>query len=184
MGDRTERTGHQVVHVRENSDHVLEDMFRVLSPNSHVNSTIPFRDRNLPMSFFNPPNSQKQVVNHSREGSADSTGLTNSGVRTSGPPTVIHGRTQSSPAMLQATQFSALPPPQHQRQRSCDLILEEQPLPPGWEMAKTQQGQVYFLKYVFAPRGPGDLRSWTVLHVHFKKIRDLGLVDGCLVNWL
>ncbi|XP_052783377.1 transcriptional coactivator YAP1-like isoform X2 [Mya arenaria] len=150
MGERSERTGHQVVHVRENSDHELEAMFKLaLNPNSQVTPTIPFRDRNLPPSFFTPPKPQKQAV-HSREGSADSTGYTNSnhtGVRTSMPPTVIHGRTQSSPAMLQATQFSALPPPQHQRQRSCDLILEEQPLPSGWEMAKTPQGQVYFLNH-------------------------------------
>ncbi|KAH3806701.1 transcriptional coactivator YAP1-like isoform X7 [Dreissena polymorpha] len=146
MGDRTERTGSQVVHVRENSEHELEALFKAaINPPPGI----PLKERMLPASFFKPPIPQNQVI-HSREGSSDSTGYVNSNhnsVRTSAPPTVIHGRTQSSPAMLQQTQFSTLPPPQHQRQRSCDLILEEQPLPPGWEMAKTPQGQVYFLNH-------------------------------------
>ena len=139
MTDRTERTGTQVVHVRENSDHELEAMFKAaLNPNDSAG--IPLRMRNLPASFFTPPEPQKQV--HSREGSTDSTGY-NPPLNHSGP---IHGRTHSSPAMLQQTPLSTLPPPQHTRQRSCDHILEEQPLPPGWEMAKTPQGQIYFLK--------------------------------------
>ncbi|XP_060563358.1 transcriptional coactivator YAP1-A-like isoform X6 [Ruditapes philippinarum] len=149
MGERTERTGTQVVHVRENSDHEMEAMFKAaLNPKPGV-AGIPLRQRNLPPSFFTPPDPNKQI-NHSREGSTDSTGYSNPGhsVLTSAGPTVIHGRTQSSPAMLQQTQFSTLPPPQHTRQRSCDLILEEQPLPPGWEMAKTPQGQIYFLNHV------------------------------------
>ena len=148
MGDRNERTGSQVVHVRENSDHELEAMFKAVLNNNENRGGIPFRDRNLPASFFTPPKPQKQIMpNHSREGSNDSTGYPSPGVRTTGPPTAIHhGRCQSSPAMLQQTQFSTLPPPQHARQRSCDLILEEQSLPPGWEMAKTQQGRIYFIK--------------------------------------
>lgn len=153
MGDRTERSGSQVVHVRENSDHELEAMFNA-ALNNDSRRGIPLRERDLPPSFFTPPKPQKQQMPiHSREGSADSTGYSSTnhtGVRTSVPPTIHHGRTQSSPAMLQQTQFSALPPPQHARQRSCDQILEEQPLPPGWEMAKTPQGQMYFLKYVLS----------------------------------
>ena len=149
MADRTERKGTQVVHVRENSDHELEAMFKA-AYNPGDTQSIPFRLRNLPPSFFTPPEPQKQV--HSREGSTDSTGYTNPpphSVHSSvGPNSVIHGRTRSSPANLQSSQLSTLPPPQHSRQRSCDLLLEEQPLPPGWEMAKTPQGQIYFLKYV------------------------------------
>lgn len=150
MADRTERTGTQVVHVRENSDSELDAMFNaVLNPSTNDSTGIPFRMRKLPKSFFTPPEPQKNI-SHSREGSSDSTGYSNpphSAPHSVGP-TVIHGRTQSSPAMLQQTQLSTLPPPQHTRQRSCDLLLEEQPLPPGWEMAKTQQGQVYFLNHV------------------------------------
>lgn len=152
MGERTERTGTQVVHVRENSDHEMDAMFKAaLNPQS-AGASIPFRKRNLPPSFFTPPDPNKQI-SHSREGSTDSTGYPNPvppglSVHTSGGPTVIHGRTQSSPAMLQQTQFSTLPAPQHQRQRSCDLILEEQPLPAGWEMAKTAQGQIYFINHI------------------------------------
>lgn len=147
MGERTEMTGSQVVHVRENSDTELEAMFSVLNAKSALPG-IPLRQRNLPRSFFTPPDPNKQI-NHSREGSTDSTGYSNPAHSVqSGGPAVIHGRTQSSPAMLQQTQFSTLPPPQHTRQRSCDVLLEEQPLPHGWEMAKTPQGQIYFLKFV------------------------------------
>lgn len=153
MADRTERKGTQVVHVRENSDHELEAMFNAaLNPND--SSAIPLRLRKLPASFFTPPTPQKPQeikTSHSREGSTDSTGYSNpplSVAHSVGGPTIVHGRTQSSPAMLQQTQLSTLPPPQHTRQRSCDLLLEEQPLPLGWEMAKTPQGQVYFLNHM------------------------------------
>lgn len=149
MGERNCEGPQRTVHVRENSDHELDNLFKVaLAPNKPHG--IPLRERDLPASFFNPPNPQKQI-NHSREGSADSTGYSSTnhmGVIPSGPSRgPIHSRAKSAPAMVQQpTTFSTLPHPQHTRQRSCDLILEEQPLPPGWEMAKTPQGQIYFLK--------------------------------------
>lgn len=60
---------------------------------------------------------------------------------------VSHMRAHSSPASLQQT-LSVAPPPtgqQHQRQQSCELL--DEPLPPGWGMARTPQGQRYFLNH-------------------------------------
>ncbi|KAK6617762.1 hypothetical protein RUM43_013990 [Polyplax serrata] len=72
---------------------------------------------------------------------------------------VNHPRAHSSPASLQQTYASAQQktPPQapqgvhsHIKQRSYDMgatvVDELGPLPPGWEQARTSQGQVYYLK--------------------------------------
>lgn len=74
--------------------------------------------------------------------------------------TVAHPRAHSSPASLQQTYASAQQAPQHapqpharhhhhQKQRSYDVISTVDdlgPLPPGWEQARTPEGQIYFLK--------------------------------------
>lgn len=45
--------------------------------------------------------------------------------------------------------------PVHMKQRSYDVVsaiqLQEElgDLPPGWEQARTAEGQIYYLKYVF-----------------------------------
>lgn len=75
--------------------------------------------------------------------------------------TVSHPRAHSSPASLQQTYASAqqaqqhTPQPHprhhHHKQRSYDVISTVDdlgPLPPGWEQARTPEGQVYFLKWV------------------------------------
>lgn len=65
-----------------------------------------------------------------------------------------HVRAHSSPASLQlgavsggslSGMASAGASPQHLRQSSYE-IPDDMPLPPGWEMAKTNSGQRYFLK--------------------------------------
>uniref|UniRef100_A0A8D0H9B0 Yes1 associated transcriptional regulator n=1 Tax=Sphenodon punctatus TaxID=8508 RepID=A0A8D0H9B0_SPHPU len=141
--------GHQIVHVRGDSETDLEALFNaVMNPKgANVPHTLPMRLRKLPDSFFKPPEPKA----HSRQASTDAA--------SAGALTPQHVRAHSSPASLQlgAVSPGTLPPSgvvsgpggapssQHLRQSSFE-IPDDVPLPPGWEMAKTPSGQRYFLK--------------------------------------
>ncbi|KAK6167113.1 hypothetical protein SNE40_021215 [Patella caerulea] len=145
--DRSERKGSQIVHVRENSDSDLEALFSyAINPTSDTNKSIPLRMRNLPASFFQPPEPHLQT---GKEGSAESTGYSPSNTTSTPNFSIAHTRVRSSPASLSQTQtLSTAPPPpcsQHVRQHSYDLA--EEPLPPGWSIGVTVVGQRYFLNH-------------------------------------
>ncbi|XP_050388548.1 transcriptional coactivator YAP1 isoform X3 [Patella vulgata] len=145
--DRSERKGSQIVHVRENSDSDLEALFSyAINPSSDTNKSIPLRMRNLPASFFQPPEPHLQT---GKEGSAESTGYSASNTTSTPNFSIAHTRVRSSPASLSQTQtLSTAPPPpcsQHVRQHSYDLA--EEPLPPGWSIGVTVVGQRYFLNH-------------------------------------
>ncbi|XP_067851101.1 WW domain-containing transcription regulator protein 1 isoform X2 [Heptranchias perlo] len=130
--------GQTIVRVLGDSETDLEALFNaVMNPKpGNVPHQVPMRMRKLPESFFKQPDSGS----HSRQSSTDSS---------SNLPQfqVQHIRSHSSPASLPV---SANPNPQqygHLRQQSFDNI-DDVPLPPGWEMAKTPSGQRYFLNHV------------------------------------
>ncbi|XP_060035716.1 transcriptional coactivator YAP1 isoform X2 [Erinaceus europaeus] len=143
--------GHQIVHVRGDSETDLEALFNaVMNPKTaNVPQTVPMRLRKLPDSFFKPP----EPKSHSRQASTDA--------GTAGALTPQHVRAHSSPASLQLGAVSpgtltptgvvsgpaAASPAQHLRQSSFE-IPDDVPLPAGWEMAKTSSGQRYFLNHI------------------------------------
>ncbi|KAJ3599836.1 hypothetical protein NHX12_033790 [Muraenolepis orangiensis] len=137
--------GQQVVHVAQDSDTELQALFNsVMNPRPSS-----WRNKTLPESFFKEPDSGS----HSRQSSTDSSNNTS----TCQPPRlqVSHTRSHSSPASLQPGGANPGPPglhlhhPQHHHQRHQSFdVAEELPLPPGWEMAYTSNGQKYFLNHM------------------------------------
>nr|CCX34982.1 Yorkie-S [Blattella germanica] len=170
--DSEQHKGNLVVRIDQDSDSDLQALFdSVLKPDSKRPLQVPLRMRKLPNSFFNPPSTGSKSpsvssISHSRENSADSafgtasvgagpgaTTTTTSAASASGLQ-VNHPRAHSSPASLQQTYASAQPQ-QHQqhshlKQRSYDITTVDElgPLPPGWEQARTPEGQVYYLNHI------------------------------------
>ncbi|XP_041055338.1 transcriptional coactivator YAP1 isoform X2 [Carcharodon carcharias] len=167
------RAGHQIVHVRGDSETDLEALFNaVMNPkNSNVPQSVPMRLRKLPDSFFKQP----EPKSHSRQASTDG-----GNAQPSPPLQAQHVRAHSSPASLlsaaaaaaaaaassssapstgsagagvtqgSGTGLGAAPGPgssPHLRQSSYEFP-DDVPLPPGWEMAKTPSGQRYYLNHI------------------------------------
>lgn len=109
------KQGNLLVRIDQDSAENLQALFdSVLRPHDTTRKlTKPFRMRDLPPSFFNPPltGSKSPSVSHSRENSADSafgSGTTTICSPTGVNPTVnrlpiSHSRAHSSPASLQQT---------------------------------------------------------------------------------
>ncbi|XP_072402339.1 transcriptional coactivator YAP1 isoform X1 [Diabrotica undecimpunctata] len=146
----------QVVRVDQDSETDLQALFdSVLKPDSKRPLQVPWSMRKLPDSFFNPPSTGSKSINHSRENSVDSAfggGATGATSVNSVPLQTAHHRAHSSPASLQQTYAvgQQQAPVHHIKQRSYDVASKSEdntPLPPGWEQARTPEGQVYYLNH-------------------------------------
>jgi len=134
------------IHVREDSDKDLLRLFDHALHNTPLAGGMkPMKERNLPASFWQPPPMGSK--SHSRENSLDG-GLL--------PPS-HHSRANSCPATLQQTLAVAAQHQQvaggvqhsHTRHQSFDVGGGcDAPLPPGWEMAKTPNGTLYFMNHI------------------------------------
>lgn len=164
MALNQDESSKQVVRVDQDSETDLQALFdSVLKPDSKRPLQVPWSMRKLPDSFFHPPSIGSKSINHSRENSVDSAFGPSSGGSSSGagatavntvPLQNQHHRAHSSPASLQQTyavgQQQTAPSHHHIKQRSYDVASKSSedntPLPPGWEQARTPEGQVYYLK--------------------------------------
>ncbi|GJQ67142.1 hypothetical protein Trydic_g21995 [Trypoxylus dichotomus] len=163
MALNPDESGKQVVTVDQNSETDLQALFdTVLKPDKNRPLQVPWSMRKLPDSFFNPPSTGSKSINHSRENSVDSafgstTGTTGTGATAINtvPLQSAHNRAHSSPASLQQTyavgQQQSAQGHHHIKQRSYDVPTKSEdttPLPPGWEQARTLEGQVYYLNHI------------------------------------
>ncbi|CAH1781784.1 unnamed protein product [Owenia fusiformis] len=137
---------HREVREEVDSKQGMEELFRVLNHPQKA-QTLPYKQRNLPESFFNPQHGRNSA-SHSREGSTDSTNYHSNAVN-SLPIVPVHTRSVSSPAAFQQTPLATpKPQTQHFRQHSVDTTLDgEAHLPPGWTSAIAQNGQKYFINH-------------------------------------
>ena len=166
--DPSKKTG-PIVHVREDSDSALKDLFAVVQNpgSSSTPLSIPFRFRNLPPSFFNPPSPKSPI--HSREGSTvsnhegsvndpfspapKSVGSPQPAMGQQQVPAPNHTRSQSAPVDIGNNHVAAAQQHVHLRQPSYDVSGGAAnngmgPLPPGWEPARTPTGQLYFMNHI------------------------------------
>jgi len=136
----SQRKGNSVVHVREDSETDLENLFKAAALNQ---PTVPMRLRKLPPSFFKQPVQMPGQFGTLPDGSKDAGDM---GLA------VSHSRAHSSPASLgllvhQQQQNAQRMSPAHQRTQSYDA-LESENLPPGWEARSTATGQKYYVNHV------------------------------------
>lgn len=134
----SQRKGNSVVHVREDSESDLENLFKAAVLNQ---PTMPMRLRKLPPSFFKQPVQPHCQFAVRPDGTKESNDMGFS---------VSHSRAHSSPASLGLAVHHQQQNPQrmspaHQRTQSYDA-LESENLPPGWEARATATGQKYYVK--------------------------------------
>jgi hypothetical protein len=159
------RPNRSVIHVKENSIDELDALFDPSKWSQRKTNALPLIKRNLPQSFFRPPESGGTRTPkrpgcstlHSRQGSVDQTNVHNSSALlnqqhvllqqrlASLNPTSLHSRSASEPVCVmpplarQQGHFSLNGPNSQQ-------LASQISMPYGWQSATTQNGQQYFVK--------------------------------------
>jgi hypothetical protein len=149
------------LHIRENSRDELDALF---DPKRRMNSK-PLSQRNLPDSFFRPPEFGTKTPSHSRQGSIDQTVTAHVPSAAHRKPMSLmsnqvgnHLRSISEPVHM--SNAFTLPNPNHTNMNASNnsqlgtgnahqrqfSVCNELPLPHGWEVTKTSYGQRYFIK--------------------------------------
>uniref|UniRef100_T2MG76 Yorkie homolog n=1 Tax=Hydra vulgaris TaxID=6087 RepID=T2MG76_HYDVU len=172
----TQRQGNFVLHVRQDSDTDLEQLFKnSVSTNKDIPRSKPFRDRKLPASFFRPPPSLE----------TDQTAPIHTRARSL--PSNI-GQIAQDQVILQQQQLQQQHPqnnflltPSHQRTQSYGT-LESNYLPSGCEMRTTASGQKYYINHQNQStswQDPRKAQSMTVLPANPQNL----LMDDLPEGW-
>ncbi|CAG9829293.1 unnamed protein product [Diabrotica balteata] len=123
----------------------------VLNPDAKRNVQVPWHQRKLPDSFFNPPTTGSKSINHSRDSSVDSSFGSNTSSTSVSSACIqpVHQRAHSSPASFQET-YREQQPLQHMKQKSYDVSKKSKVknrLPLGWEQGRTRDGKIYYINH-------------------------------------
>ncbi|CAG2108992.1 unnamed protein product [Medioppia subpectinata] len=164
---------HQILRINSGAND-LDELFKAVAnpKDSYIPLSVPMRQRNLPASFFRPPDGSTSA-SHSRESSLDAS-FSPPLSQPSGSPlspaspqqpslqqhmsavpaglTISHPRAHSSPASLQQTLAVSAAMASAQQQQSVHLRqysydIDAIPLPEGWQMNKTETGERYFIDH-------------------------------------
>lgn len=165
------RPSRSVIHVKENSIDELDALFDPSKWSNRKTNQLPLIKRNLPQSFFRPPETggtktPKRLggsTSHSRQGSVDMASLQNNSVMLNQQHLLLqkklntlnsnhHSRSASEPV-------SVMPPflmKQHQQQLGLQNqppptsgphhLMQQSSLPHGWQSALAPNGQQYYIK--------------------------------------
>jgi protein yorkie len=134
-------SGHATVHVRADSDSILDDLFATVTRGAQKPLQVPLKMRKLPESFWIPPQSgsKSPASCHSRDNSVDSSMAVAAPLSPVGqatqPSQPLHSRAQSSPASLQQT-LAVL---QQQQQQHQPQQQQQQQQPPPQQQQQQQQ---------------------------------------------
>ena len=160
------KSSKSVLHVRENSLDELDALFDPAKWSNRKQNALPLAKRNLPQSFFRPPESGGTKTPklagstaHSRQNSIDQTSLLNNNSnafnqqllqqKLSKLNSSLHSRSISEPVSVMPPYLMAQ---QQAFQNQSNLPIQPQQipnhssLPYGWQSARTQTGQQYFIK--------------------------------------
>ena len=149
----TKVTGNCVLHVRQDSDtdlqHLFDSVLNQANNNTNNNnnaSSVPFRLRKLPQSFFQPTS----FGGGAAAGGVAAGAASGNHARSRSLPTDIGQMASPQDPNSQQQNFMAANH-NHQRKHSHDALdsnSSNNNLPAGWEPRTTALGQKYFIKYV------------------------------------